>query len=98
MSLSEAELIRIADLVADRVVIQIGKAAENPQYVRGTANIARFLQVSEDTYRRRHRSKIPICGYEEYNHRGKLRVRPVCRTEDLKIYRENLPTKNKIKV
>ncbi|MCR6656646.1 MAG: hypothetical protein NVV63_12730 [Opitutus sp.] len=59
--------------------------------MKGTLAISRFLGVSEDTFRRRFAKQIPICGYETFNHRGKINVRPICRRDELTAFRENLP-------
>jgi hypothetical protein len=96
MTPSDEELDRFAELVASKILGRIKPLlAPHPsdEYVRGTVAIARFLGVSPETYRRRHAKKVPVCGYEEYRHLGKITMRPICRTSDLRAYRENLPKK-----
>jgi hypothetical protein len=87
--LTEPEIEAVAERVAEKVLGFLGRSKDSgDQIVRGSFAIARFLGVSNDTFRRRHLKSIPACKYEEYNHRGVKRLRPICRLADLKRYRD----------
>lgn len=106
--MSDAEKVQLARelaaLAAPLVVEQIKNLiAPKERYLKGTQAIARELDISDDTLRRRGyvnskqfkpgMLRVPICGTESYKHKGKPQERPVARAEDLKTYRENLPTR-----
>jgi len=62
-------------------------------YLKGVEEIARYLGVCTKTIRRHVKAKkIPICGAEEFSHRGKIAFRPICKKSALNAMRENLST------
>lgn len=89
-----AAVDRIAHIVADRVFELLKeRGAQQDEYIRGTHAIARFLGISTDTLRRRLKDptipRLPICGTEPFDHKGKIRLRPICKKTDLAAYRKN---------
>lgn len=88
--IKDSQIEALAELVVSKLVERMG-AGENPdEVVRGVVNIARFLGVSAKTLRRSHIKKLPVCGAEEFNHRGKPSLRILCKRRDLRAYRDNL--------
>lgn len=87
----------IAPLVFERIRELI---TPRERYVKGVEAIAKEIGVSDNTLRKRGYVEaklykpgilpVPICGMEEFNYKGSLRMRPVARAEDLKLYRENI--------
>jgi hypothetical protein len=60
-------------------------------YLKGVSEIASYLGISTKTVRRRLKlRKIPLCGAEEFRHRGKIAFRPICKKCELKALHENL--------
>jgi hypothetical protein len=87
------DLRGIARALAPMILEEINTINNPPSdYLKGVGDIAAFLNVSTKTIRRHVRAKkIPVCGAEEYRHRGKIAMRPICKKSELNRLRESFP-------
>ena len=92
MPLAPYELRSLARLLAPMIIEEIKILVAPPSdYLKGVGEIARYLGVSTKTVRRRLKlRKIPLCGAEEFRHRGKIAFRPICKKSALIRLHENL--------
>ena len=93
MPLAPDELRSLARLLAPMILEDIKILVAPPSdYLKGVGEIARYLGVSTKTVRRRLKlRKIPLCGAEEFCHRGKNAFRPICKKSALDALMEQFP-------
>lgn len=92
-SLTPEELRALARAIAPLILEEVRVLVAPPSdYVKGVVDIAKFLGVCTKTIRRHVKlKKIPVCGAEEFRHRGKVAFRPICKKSALRAMQESFP-------
>lgn len=94
MPLTPDELRALARALAPLILEEVRVLVAPPSdYVKGVVALAEYMGVCTKTIRRHIKAKkIPLCGVEEFRHRGKVAFRPICKKSALNALRENLST------